>query len=770
MTSPLQTPRFPLKKVALALGPVLLYVSAYFGLEPSLGSASSALATLPVIAIGWAFGLRWGVLASLLAFPLNTLLVTFVSEGAWVQWLADGGGLGSVTLLLVGAATGWLHNLNQDVKEELAEHKLAQVAIKGLLHDLEVSKASFSSIVEKNADGILIVDTGGVVRFVNPMAATLLDRAQEEVMGKPCEFPVEPGQTTELHIFRDGAAEVRVVDTNWQGEPAYLASLRDITERKRSEEALHKAKEAAEAASRAKSQFLANVSHEIRTPMNGIIGMTELALDSATPAEQREYRSMVKDSANSLLTLLNDVLDISRIEAGKQLELQREEFSLRGSMSAVATTLGLRANEKGLRLEWNMDPSMPDALVGDPGRLRQVVINVVGNAIKFTENGSVSVLARVIEETDSAILIHFSVSDTGVGIPSESRGLIVDVFTQGDASATRRFGGTGLGLAISSQLIALMGGEIWVDSEVGSGSIFHFTAWFGLQPGNPAPPQKFEWRLQRQPDGDPPSLEQGAEMVCPRSPVRALDILLAEDNLVNQRLAGRILEKRGHRVVVVGNGRRALAAMERRPFDLILMDVQMPEMDGFEATAAVRRREAVTGGHIPIIAMTAHAMKGDRERCLEAGMDEYISKPLQTSHFLDVVEGNADSPAEPEGDTNVHKALPYDHDAALARLEGDLELLAEVAESFREEAPDLLSEIRRSIAQQDPDGLERSAHTLKGAVGNFSAAPAFEGALGLEMMGKRQEMDGAEAAFDDLEQNVASLRDALEAMASTAGG
>ena len=666
MTPPRQTPRFTWKKAALALGPVLLYVGAYFGLEPSLGNASSALATLPVIAIGWAFGLRWGVLASILAFPLNTLLVTFVSDGAWDLWLADGGGLGSVTLLLVGAATGWLHNLNQEVKDELAEHKLAQEAIQGLLHDLEVSKASFSSIVEKNVDGILIVDAGGVVRFVNPMAATLLDGSRNDILGEPCAFPVEPGKTSELRIHQEGqegheghegAAEVRVVETNWQGEPAYLASLRDITERKRSEEALHKAKEAAEAASRAKSQFLANVSHEIRTPMNGIIGMTELALESTTPSEQREYQSMVKDSANSLLTLLNDILDISRIEAGK-LELQHEEFSLRGSVSAVATTLALRAREKGLHLEWHMDPAMPDALVGDPGRLRQVVVNLVGNAVKFTEHGSVVVRAQVVQEADSEVSLHFSVYDTGPGIPVESRRLIFDVFTQCDASATRRFGGTGLGLAISSQLIALMDGDIWVDSEVGSGSTFHFTARFGLQPGSQPPPPAVEWSLQPQLDDDTPGAEQFAETVPYRRAVRALDILLAEDNLVNQRLAGRILEKRGHRVVVAVNGREAVTVVEARPFDLVLMDVQMPEMDGLEATAALRRREAVTGGHVPIVAMTAHAMKGDRERCLDAGMDDYIAKPLQTSVFLQVVEGVVRSPAEPDTGTDACKPPP----------------------------------------------------------------------------------------------------------------
>ena len=766
---------FTRRKAALALGPVLLYVGGYFGLEPTLGNASSALATLPVIAIGWLFGLRWGVMASLLAFPLNTILVTFVSDGTWGQWISDGGGLGSVTLVMVGAATGWLHNVNEEVKEELAEHKKAQEAIKVLVKDLKVSRASFSSIVEKNADGILIVDGNGVVRFVNPMAAQLLDRQPEELLGHPCGFAVSPGETIELEIVIDGAkggtADVRVVETNWEGEAAYLACIRDITERKRSEEALQSAKDAAEAASRAKSRFLANVSHEIRTPMNGVIGMTELALDSPTPAEEREYRSMVKESADSLLTLLNDILDISKIEAGK-LELQLQEFSLQDSLSTIATTMGLRAREKGLRLEWHVGPDLPDALVGDPGRLRQVVVNLVGNAVKFTEEGSVAVRARVSEDTGDAVVVHFSVSDTGMGVPEESRLLIFDVFTQGDASTTRKFGGTGLGLAISSQLISLMGGRIWVDSEVGSGSTFHFTARFGRQDVDSTPHQSSrgaqECSLDRDTkatdDWEPATGLATARAMCSRS----LEVLVAEDNVVNQRVAARILEKRGHRVVVAANGREALETLEDRTFDLVLMDVQMPELDGFEATAALRKRESATGGHIPVVAMTAHAMKGDRERCLEAGMDAYVSKPLQTSQFLEVVESMVPSQGEADPEAPCVESPPYDFDTALARLEGDLELLAEVARSFIGEAPDLLSEIRHSISRRDPAALERTAHALKGAVCNFSAGPAFDGALGLEIMGKQGDLVHAEAAFAGLERNVAMLGDALEALTGSA--
>ena len=776
-------------KSGLVMGTVIIYVLSYALLNPTLWTATSVLATLPVVVVAWLFGLRWGVLAGLLAFPLNTLLANLNSSISWNQWLLHGGWLGSVSLVLVGAATGLLHNLNEKAKEELEQYRKAEAA-------LEVSKASFSSIVEKNSDGILIVDRGGIVRFVNPVAGVFLGRRPHELLGHPCSFPIVAGDTTEIDIVKDGqvvgAAEIRVVETNWEGEVAYLASLLDITERKRAEEALHMAKEAAEAANRAKSRFLANVSHEIRTPMNGILGMTELALDTDSASEQQEYRSMVKDSADSLLSLLNDILDLSKIEAGK-LELETIPFHLSDSLSAVATTLGLRARQNGLELAWHIAPGVPDALIGDPGRLRQVVNNLVWNAIKFTEQGKVAVRVEAESHAEHQVRLHFAVSDTGIGIPHDKQLLIFEVFAQADSSTTRQYGGTGLGLAISSQLIAMMGGKLWVESEVGKGSTFHVTANVGLQTGdgahlsangletgalltlttdgyamNEASAQEQVARKQEPANGRngaPGGLESAGrpEVSVPTGGRPPLRILIDEDNLVNQRLAAKILEKRGHSVAVAGNGKEALANFASETFDLILMDVQMPALDGFEAAAAIRECEKSTNSHIPIVAMTAHAMKGDRERCLEAGMDDYVSKPIQTQEFLDVIENLALAPTSgaKDGSSMEQTNGGFDVKATLTRVQGDIDLLYEVADLFREDSPGMMSEIRESIAGRNSKALEHSAHALKGSVGNFGAKLAYDAALSLEIMGREGDTARAEEVFKQLETEITGLNQAL---------
>ncbi len=647
---------------------------------------------------------------------------------------------------------------------------------------------------------------------------------------------------------------------------------------------LQKAKDRAESANRAKSIFLANISHEIRTPMNTIVGMTDIILNTKTAGEQGKYLHMLKTSANDLLYLINDLLDFSKIRAGK-LTIEHINFNLRDCVDHVIDTFSLQAGEKGLGLTVNISPKLPDALIGDPGRLRQIIGNLVSNAVKFTSHGEITLSIDAKAQTEKEIRLHFIVTDTGIGISSKKQKSIFDCFSQIDNSLTRKYAGKGLGLNISCQLVRMMNGKLWVESEEGKGSKFHFIVEFQLQKSPrekqiPTPFDKLQdlavlvvddnptnrcilqellsnWnmkptvvdsakaaltaieharqnkkrfplvitdalmpetdgfalakQIKSQPESNSANilmltsipqyedaarcqeigivgylikpvkvsslldtiiavLEQGPlnkPTPPPRfllTPRQKLKILLVEDIFINQQMATILLNNWGHSVVVANNGKEAVSALEKEPFDLVLMDIQMPKMDGFEATAIIRRKEQETHRHIPIIAVTAHAMEGDRKRCIDAGMDDYVAKPIAAQKLFAAIEFNMLTRSKtkpPPLHNNVRASGFCDKEAILARVGGKRHLLKKIINIFLANYPKTLADIHQAVTNGDSNALHYAAHTLKGAICNCSAQAACEAVSKLELMGRENNLEHAQEAYKKLETELDRLQSEL---------
>jgi len=510
--------------------------------------------------------------------------------------------------------------------------------------DAHHERLMLRTLVDNLPDFIYAKDAVGRFLLANASVARHMGTTPENLLGKT-DFDFFPPDLAEAYaederrVMRSGEAlinrEEAGLDANGnaitilttkvplrdeEGRVVGILGIgRDITARVKVEAEIRAAREAAEAANRAKSDFLANMSHEIRTPMNGVLGMSELLLDSRLDTEQRDCAETIRESGKALLTVINDILDFSKVEAGK-LELEAIEMDVRSSVDECARLLAIQAHAKGLELEVSCDPELPESVRGDPNRLRQILLNLGGNAVKFTSRGSVRVCIGVLEATAHDVLVRFEVRDSGIGIPKDRLDSLFKPFTQVDASTTRRFGGTGLGLSIVRRLVELMHGTCGVESELGVGSKFWFTARFG-----------------RTTAMETAAAAAGKAEISAQSVAPHRRVLMAEDNIVNQRVAARMLEKMGYAVDVVNDGRAAVAAWARGGYDAILMDCQMPEMDGYAATREIRRQENGTA-RIPIIALTAHAIKGADEECFAAGMDHYITKPFDRDELRDCLE------------------------------------------------------------------------------------------------------------------------------------
>jgi len=771
---------------------------------------------------------------------------------------------------------------------------------------LRDSEKRYRGIVETTPDGYYELDIDGNFIFFNDSMCDLLGYSRVEMTDMNHSAYLDAESSQKLlnainHIYRTREA-VKALDLiliRRDGSKRYAETsitaitdskgallrfggfLRDVTQR-REAEALKQAKMAAEAANREKSRFLANMSHEIRTPLNSIIGLIELMLETDLRPDQREDLDVVISSAYALLSLINNLLDFSKIEADK-FELENSPFNLRNFMKETLSMMGMRTQTKGLELVYRVAPDVPDRLVGDPGRLRQILLNLIENAVKFTDEGEVIVNVVSDQHTDKKAVLNISVEDTGIGIPKEKQKDIFSAFKQVDARTTSRYGGTGLGLAVSSQLVRLMGGELTVASDPGQGSRFEFSAALERLPEQPLTKvgqtvdgltrkrilvvddnaaarrllkEMFDsWQLTAQfaanaeearqiisesstddssldlvvIDSDMPGsngfslarwiksrkekslrvammltfphlkrkaefgklgikasatkplnppellnllqvaldLKPAAKAPPPKAPeatmkaaVGALKILVAEDTPFNQTFILRLLEKNDFQPILVENGRQAVEVFDPELFDVILMDVQMPEMDGFEATREIRKIEARSGGRIPIIAMTAYATEGDRERCLEAGMDSYVSKPISAAKLFKAIEALVPSTPEEEYELpeDGQKSTNFELDGLIKSFENDHDLFKELVDIFINDYPQMLETLRDTLKSSDAKTLTRTAHSLKGMLRNFQAENAADTAYTLEQMGRN-------GTLNDADQIVDSLADQLEQVA-----